>query len=426
MILEDCNIFDGRAVVGGSIEIDGNVIGKVGRVEKVGGERVDVKGRLVLPGLICAHGHAYSAFAFSQKGKSSDFLGALQNFWCPLDQSLDRETVYWSAVLTGLSYLRNGVTIIIDHHASPNFLRGSLSTLAKGFREVGIRSCLSYEVTDRYGERKAEEAIKENERFIREYGGGEKDESVSALFGLHASFTLNRETLQRCADLAKKLCVGFHLHLAEGKVDAADAKERFGKSLVEHLKDEGILNGKTLAAHCVDLDGVQIKNLGETGARVITNPRSNANNGVGIMNLEDMVREGILVGIGNDGLGYDMLEEIKSLQFMQSLRAKKPSVLSLEILNEVLFSNNSKIASDLFKRRVGEIKEGAYADLVIMDSKPYSSSSNLANMDSSMVDSVMVDGKWVIRHKKFLSDVERYTEKIANALGHMGSGECCR
>lgn len=412
MLLENCSIFDGKTIKKGSIKINENVIDKIGKAKKEREEeRIDLREKLVLPGLICAHTHAYGAFAFAfpVNGKPEDLQEILKKLWWPLDQCLDRESVYWSGVLTGLRYLKNGVTTIIDHHASPNFLRGSLSTLAEGFKEIGTRACLSYEVTDRYGKNKAEEAIRENESFIREYGYGRKDEMISALFGLHASFTLSSETLKRCTEKAK---TGFHLHLGEGRVDGLDSLDRFKKPLVQHLKDEGILDENTLAAHCVNLNGNDIKTLRETNVNVITNPRSNANNGVGIMDLDTMLRKKIRVGIGNDGLGYDMLEEIKSLQIMQSLRAKKPSVLSSKVLNDTLFLNNSRIASNLFKRRVGQLIEGAYADLVIMDVKPFSSELNLMSLDSSLIDSVMVNGRWTIRNKKFVFDVEKYEEKI--------------
>jgi putative selenium metabolism protein SsnA len=418
MILENCCIFDGKRIQKGSISIEGNVIERAGRVEQGDcrdhGERVDLGGRLVMPGLICAHGHAYSAFGYAlPRRESSDLEGILKNFWWPLDQSLDRESIYWSAVLTGIRYLKNGVTTIIDHHASGNFVSGSLSTLAKGFGEVGIRACLSYEVTDRYGKSRAKEAIRENKRFIKRYGRGDRDEMISSLFGLHASFTLSSDTLQECREIAGD--TGFHLHLAEGEIDARDSMRRFGKPLVQHLKDEGILDEKTLAAHCVYLDKKDIEAVGKTDVKVITNPRSNANNGVGIMPLRDLIKEGVTVGIGNDGLGYDMLEEAKALQLMQSLKAGRPSALSPEVLTGILFENNSKIASNLFRRGTGRISEGAYADLVVMDLKHFSGELNM--VDSSLIDSVMVDGKWIIKDKFF--DVEKYgggIEKSANRV----------
>jgi putative selenium metabolism protein SsnA len=416
MLLENCRIFDGKGIKKGSISTNENIISEIGKALKKGRdeEKIDVKERLILPGLICAHTHAYSAFAFSFpiKGKPKSFGEILKKLWWPLDQCLDKQSIYWSAILTGIRYLRNGVTTLIDHHASPNALSGSLPELTRGFKEIGIRACLSYEVSDRYGTIKTKEAIAENERFIKGWGKGKRDELISALFGLHSSFTLNLETLRECAEAAKKLDVGFHLHLAEGKIDEINSLKRFNKSLVNHLKEEGILSSKTLAAHCVNLKEKDIKLLKEIKIKVITNPRSNAANGVGIMPLKQMMEEGIRVGIGNDAYGYDMLEEVKALQFMQSLRLKNPSALSPKSLNNIMFINNSSIASNLFKRKVGQIKEGAYADLVILDIKPFTNELNLMNLDSSLINSVMVAGRWIIKNKRFLNGLGKYEEGI--------------
>jgi len=139
---------------------------------------------------------------------------------------LDREEVYCSGALTAIEYLRHGVTTIFDHHASKNFIRGSLEELSNAFEHVGIRGSLCYEVTDRYGEEKAEEAIRENEDNIKHRGG---------LVGLHASFTLSDETLAGCAEIAEKYDAGFHVHLAEGEIDNRDAIERGYKSAAERL-----------------------------------------------------------------------------------------------------------------------------------------------------------------------------------------------
>jgi cytosine/adenosine deaminase-related metal-dependent hydrolase len=77
--------------------------------------------------------------------------------------------------------------------------------------------------------------------------------------------------------------------------------------------------------------------------------------------------------------------------------------------------NNSKIASSLFKKKVGEISEGAYADLVIMDVKPFDNKLNLMNLDTSLVNSVIVDGRWKIKNKKFVFDLEESEKEIERA-----------
>ena len=427
MLLENCSYYADGKVRKGSILIEGNLIEEVKKRNSKNGiprneEKVDLNGKLVIPGIICAHTHAYSGFAFAFKptGKIKTFYDQLSKFWWPLDQSLDREMIYHSALFTAIEYLKHGVTTIFDHHASPNALSGSLELLAKGFKEIGIRSSLCYEVSDRYGQSKAEEALAENENFAKKYRGGKKDEMLSAKIGLHASFTLDESTLEKCMEIADRLKVGMHFHLAEGKIDQDDCKERFGKSAAQRLYDSGALNKNSLAAHCVNLSDEDMKLLAKTGVWAITNPRSNANNGVGTAPIDRMQNQKIRIGIGNDGLGHDMLEEVKDLVYMQNARKKKPSFFNQKIAEDILFKNNSRLASECFGRGVGKIKKGFYADLVIFDFKPLSSSIDIMNIGSPKISSVMVNGTFVIREKKFQSDLGKYTKLFERSVEKLG------
>jgi len=397
MLLENCRYFDGNGIKEGSIRIKDDLIREIGKDLKVGRgeEKEDLKGKLITPGMICYHAHAYSAlaFAFNLREKPEGFESILKDLWWPLDSMLDREEVYCSSVLTAIEYLRHGVTTIFDHHASKNFIRGSLNELKKGFERVGIRGSLCYEITDRYGEKKAREAIDENESFIKQNGG---------LIGLHASFTLGDETLARCAELAEKLNVGFHAHLAEGIIDNKDAVNRGYKSAADRFNNFGVLNSKSIMAHCVNVSKRDIKLLKSTN--VATCPGSNANNGVGIMDLKTMLSEGVNVVLGNDSFGYDMLEEAKRLSFLQNLR--RP----LEIPRAIAF--NSDLASNLLNKKVGKIEKGYSADLVVLK--------DWFNMESLNIEHVMVDGKWVIKSREFVNDLSEDIKRIRRAAERIG------
>jgi len=394
MLLENCRYrTQNGAIKRGNIRIEGGIIEDVGDL-KVGRDEdiEDLNGKLVIPGLICYHSHAYSAlaFAFNVKEKPRGFESILKNLWWPLDSTLDREEVYCSGVLTAMEYLRHGVTTIFDHHASKNFIRGSLDELKRAFERVGIRGSLSYEVTDRYGEDKAKEAIKENEEFIKRNGG---------LVGLHASFTLSDETLAICAEVAEKLGTGFHVHLAEGEIDNRDAIKRGYRSAADRLDRFGVLKENSIVAHCVNVSAEDIGLLKRTN--VVTCPGSNANNGVGIMDLETMVQEGINVVLGNDSFGYDMIEEAKRLSFLQNLRAKE----RCQILADVLF--NSGLASKLLGRKMGKIDTGYSADLLV--------SRDWFSMESMDIEHVMVDGRWIVKDRKFVKDLDEDINRIKKA-----------
>ena len=239
----------------------------------------------VTPGLVCAHHHLYSSLARGMPAppkQPTDFLEILEQVWWRLDAALDLEMLRWSAMLGAVEALCSGTTAIIDHHESPNAIEGSLSVIADACEEVGVRVVCAYGVTDRHGADGAQRGLAENERFLRAGGRG--------MVGVHAAFTCEDETLASAAGLARELGVGVHIHVAEGTVDV-DAGARLADLAAEDW----------LLVHCVHLD----RDLPGTIAH---NPRSNLNNAVGYARPANRPNRVVL---GTDGIGADMLEEVR-------------------------------------------------------------------------------------------------------------------
>jgi cytosine/adenosine deaminase-related metal-dependent hydrolase len=211
-----------------------------------------------------------------------NFQEILELVWWRLDSALDMEMIKWSAMLGALEALERGTTAIVDHHASPNAIEGSLSVIADACAEVGVRSSCCYEVTDRNGPQGTLAGLAENERFLRAGGRG--------YVGAHACFTLSDATLEAVAGLATDLGCGVHIHVAEGAVDAAA-----GARLENLSQDNWIL------VHCVHLDR-PLRGI------VVHNPRSNMNNSVGYARPAHFSNT---VALGTDGIGADMLEEFR-------------------------------------------------------------------------------------------------------------------
>ena len=237
------------------------------------------------PGLVCGHHHLYSSLARGMPAppqQPSNFLEILQQVWWRLDCALDLDMIYWSAKLGAVEALMNGTTGIIDHHESPNAIEGSLDVIAQACEEVGVKVVCSYGVTDRHGVEAGQRGLEENRRFIASGGRG--------MVGVHAAFTCSDELLNDAAGLAVDLGVGVHIHVAEG-IDDVAAGERL----------EGLAQENWLLVHCVHLD----RDLRGTIAH---NPRSNMNNGVGYARPAQRKNNVIL---GTDGIGADMLEEVR-------------------------------------------------------------------------------------------------------------------
>lgn len=332
---------------------------------------IDAHGKLIMPGMINTHMHLYSTFARGMDAKSKspqNFRDILEGLWWKLDKLLSLEDVYYSALTPLIECIKTGTTTIIDHHASPRAITGSLSTLAKAAKEVGVRAAFCYEVSDRDGDEIAKEGIKENADFIAACQA-QPDAMVAGLFGLHASLTLSDPTLAACSEVAKSYGAGFHVHVAEGIEDLEDCLAKYGMRVVERLGKFDILGPKTIAVHCVHIDDHEIDLLNASHTQVVHNPESNMGNAVGVTPVLKMLSRGVKVGLGTDGYTCDMFESAKVANVLHKHAAANPSVAWGEI-PQMLYANNPQIASDLFGGMFGELAEGAWADVIVVDYLP--------------------------------------------------------
>jgi putative selenium metabolism protein SsnA len=332
---------------------------------------LDARGRVVMPGFINAHMHLYSTFARGITLKDTPpvtFNEILERLWWRLDKALDNDAVRMSAYIPLIQAIRCGTTTLIDHHASPHAITGSLDIIAELFESIGLRGALCYEVSDRDGAKAATAGIAENVRFL-ERCTRERPSLLSGMFGLHASFTLSDGTLAQCLEAAAPYGAGFHVHCAEAISDVEHANAHFGKGVVERFATAGILGRNTIAAHCVHVTEKEIGILGETKTNVVHNPRSNMNNAVGCAPALKMMRAGVRVGLGTDGMSACMTDELKTALLLHKHESRDPRTGWTEC-PEMLFRANPRIASEIFGANIGVIEAGAKADLIILDYFP--------------------------------------------------------
>jgi cytosine/adenosine deaminase-related metal-dependent hydrolase len=210
-----------------------------------GEEVVDLDGALVLPGLVNAHTHLYSALARGMPGPIEpprSFLEILERVWWRLDRALDAESVSLSGLLGAIEAARSGTTLLFDHHASPSFIEGSLATLRRAVEQVGLRSVLAYETTDRNGPDGRDAGIRENLACL---AVGETA-LTRGIVGAHASFTLSDESLDRLSAAVSGANSSLHVHAAEDRADVEDSLRRCGAGVVERLRRHGLLGRRTL------------------------------------------------------------------------------------------------------------------------------------------------------------------------------------
>ncbi len=356
------------------------------RYGRQGEERIDARGQLVLPGIVCAHTHFYGVFSrgMSLPGEpAGNFTQILEKLWWRLDKALWPEDVHQSALVCLVDAIRHGTTTLLDHHASQGEIVGSLDQIASAVQQAGVRACLCYEVTDRDGPEAMRAGIAENLRFlwrVRNHEVG-KDQRLAATFGLHASLTLSDETLEACVEAAKPLDTGFHIHVAEDKADVDDSLRKSGLRVVERLQKFGVLGPRTIAAHAVHVDRIETELLLDSGTMVVQNPRSNMNNAVGTPDLPWMLHIGIPVG--------------------------------LDTVLRMLWEHNPRIARTFFPGLgpdFGHLAAGAPADVIFVDYVPPTplNAGNLPwhtifGIDGTGVTTTIAGGKLLMRDRKLLT-----------------------
>jgi putative selenium metabolism protein SsnA len=376
-------------------------------------EPLDARNQLVMPGNICAHTHFYGAFArgMAIPGPApQDFPDILRRLWWRLDRALLDADVHSSALVCLVDAIKHGTTTLIDHHASPNAIDTSLDQIAGAVEEAGVRAALCYEVTDRNGRDEAEAAIGENVRFLHSLAE-RGNPLLAGTMGLHASLSLSDETLAACVRAAQPFNTGFHIHVAEHEADEYDSLHRYGRRVVDRLAACGILGPRSIVAHAVHVDPAEIQLLYDTGTWVTHQPRSNMNNAVGAADIDGMLRLGIPVCLGNDGMGNDMWAEWKAAYLLHKVAHRDPRRADGINVVQMAVYNNAALARVFWPDLpLGRLEVGAAADLIFVDYHPTTPLTEgnipwhiIFGFENSMVTTTIVAGKLLMHDRRLLT-----------------------
>jgi len=356
---------------------------------------VPLPGHLVMPGWVVGHTHLYSALARGMpapRRTPTNFVQTLEYLWWILDRALDHDTVYASGLAGLLQAAHVGVTGVIDHHASPECLQGSLATLQRAFDETRMRGLLCYEVTDRNGPHEGPAGVAENLRFATDAA---RHPLVRGCLGGHASFTMSDDTLDAVARACLELGLPLHIHLLEDAADRTESVRLYGKDPVTRLLERGLGRPMDLLAHGVHLTPAERDLLVERDVTLIHNPRSNMNNRVG--------RAPIARGrwqLGTDGIDNDIVAELRAAYFRG--REDDPPVdfmAPLQMMREA-----QRTMGRAFDLVLDELRPGAGADLTVLryDEPTPLSAGNFAGhlyfgLDAWAVAGTVVRGRFVLR-----------------------------
>ena len=419
----------------GGLRIEGRDIVAVGAetAPQPGDEIIDCGGAVVLPGLVNGHTHLYSALAAGMPPPPrapQSFHEILKYVWWRLDRALDGDSIEISGRIGALDALSCGTTTLIDHHASPSWIDGSLDRLEKGIADIGLRAVLCYETTDRNGGAGFEAGLNENRRYLdrcRMRGGGR----YGALVGAHAAFTLSDASLRACVELAEEYASGVHIHAAEDPCDDAICRAQYGAPLLERFRSCGLLSkddaseasvvgSRSIMGHGTHLRPDDAARVSSQWAGIAHNARSNMNNAVGYAPVPHMCR----VLLGTDGIGGDLFAESRAAWFkyrdaQHASNAGSGAVKSgstgraANCGNDVtparileMLAQSARTASAVLNRRIGLLSAGSAADVVVTDYVPATplASENAAGhfhfaLAARHVLHVLVDGELLLKDR---------------------------
>jgi cytosine/adenosine deaminase-related metal-dependent hydrolase len=353
-------LYDGESFIPDAFVVFGDTVEAVGWMKDfVWGNDpvVDLKGQWVIPSFVIGHTHVYSLFArgLSLPFSPRCFTDILDQLWWKMDRQLDPEMIRQSGISAAAEFLLHGVTTIVDHHASGSGIRGSLRALREGLVTLGgLRAVLCFETSDRFS---IVDCLAENRWILRRPADGH----CAGMFGLHASMTLSEATLR-----AVKRTLGeapIHIHVAEGPEDEEACLQMYGERIIPRLDRHGLLNPGSLLVHAVHCDEDELRLIRERGCTVALNVTSNLNNGVGLPDIARLVRMGIPVVIGNDGLSTSITSEWQNLYFLAHHQSG-PTGFSLRDL-KTMIDETGNFASSRLGVRLGRIRPGFAADLLV-------------------------------------------------------------
>jgi putative selenium metabolism protein SsnA len=386
---------------------------------------LDLAGSLLGPGLVCSHNHFYSALSrgiLATIKPSTDFVSILQNLWWRLDRAIDEEILYSSGLVGALEAVRAGTTAVIDHHASPGFIAGSLQVLKKAFEQVGLRGILCYEVTDRNGGSQMRAGVRENVEFARAVAEEKKSGKavlLEAAIGAHAAFTLGEEALSLLSEAVRATGAGLHIHAAEDRYDSSASHQLYGMDIMERLESRDLLNGKTICAHGVHLTDRDTQTLNRHDGFLVHNARSNMNNGVGYAARLPAFRN---VALGTDGIGSDMFEELKFAYFKH--KDAGGGFWPADFLG--FLHNGTVLLERYFSGNFRKVEAGSVADLVIYDYRNPTPlvGANLAGhlafgLSSGSVRTVIIGGKLVYEDRQFPFDLDPIYQQANRAAASL-------
>jgi putative selenium metabolism protein SsnA len=409
-----------------SVAIEKGRIVEIGRTvdlqrEHSSADVLDASGRIVMPGIICSHSHLYGMLLRGASLKitpPSDFTQILQRLWWPVDEAMNFEDAYASALVASVEFAKSGVTTFADTYSGPNSISRVLDHIARAVEEVGIRGFIAFESTERHSKDEGDRGVQENVRFAEKMVS-RPESKAKPLFSIHASFTVSDDLIKRVRTQAAKYQAPITIHTSEGLGDLHHNLENYGKRTVERLRDVGLLRPNVVLAHCVNLDENEINILAQTSTGVAHNPMSNMLNAVGVAPILRMLEKKINVGLGNDGYIFDMFENMRSAFLLHRVYHRDANAINPYAIIEMATVKGARLYG--MEKEIGSIEPGKRADIIIIKPSVLPTPLNAGSVtghlintvDGDDVETVLTDGNPIVKNKQLLTFDEGKAQSVS-------------
>lgn len=389
VIIEDNKIID----VG-----DESIKGKYINVDKV----INGNNGILIPGMINCHTHA-SMVTF--RSLADDYKDRLKRYLFPLEQKLvDKELVYIGAKYAIAEMLLGGVTTFCDMYYFED-------EVAKAAEELNIRGVLCETIINfpTPDSNKSFGGIEYSKSFIEKWKG---NTLITPGIAPHAPYTNSDESLKEAYRLSKEHKVPLTMHVAEMDYEFEKYIKEYNMTPVQYLDSLGILDENFISAHTILINDEDIEILKSKNVKISHNIGANAKGAKGVAPIIKMKEAGINIGLGTDGPmsgnTLDIITQMSLVGKIHKLYSKDRTILPSRELLEMATIDGAKVLS--MEKDIGSIEIGKKADLVIVETESVNMqpiydyySTIVYSANPSNVDTVIVDGKIVVKGKKLVS-----------------------
>ncbi len=406
-------VFPDGSVKVADIAVEGNKIAAIGTApaDFVADETIDGMDKLATAGFVNAHTHV-SMTLLRSYADDMQLMDWLQNKIWPIEAKMKKDDIYWGAMLGIAEMLKGGTTTFADMY-------GDMDQVAKACVDTDIRAVLSRGMIG--AAPNGMQALEENKELYRDFNGANGGK-ITVMFGPHAPYTCPPDFLKKVVAASEEYDAEIHIHLAETKGEVENCLKDYGKTPFELMEEVGILQRGVLAAHSVHLSEHDIELIKKYNVRVAHNPGSNMKLASGVAPVPELLKKGICVGLGTDGASsnnnLDMLEEINLAAMLHKVHTLDPLAVPAF---KALQMGTQYGATAVGLSDVGMLKEGYKADIVLFDmNQPQWYPRNdlvsllVYSANSSSVDTVLVDGKILVKDKQLTTIDEEKIKYEAN------------